>query len=174
MPCMGRGAACMICPPLWGCCMQGPRSRPCFCSNTSEAAVGFFLSFCIFLSIICPNGPRTQLLLVPHSFFVFCCSREGDVCPGASSAAEGPRPLVPGCLCCRKDRCIIRRTRMCPETGVQRQAQLIVNKDIKVIPWERTVCSVNGTGKKMDNMWEGNEGPRLLSIIHPRLQNCRT
>ena len=32
---------------------------------------------------------HVQLFLVPYSFFVFCCS--GDVCPGVSPAAKGPR-----------------------------------------------------------------------------------
>ena len=51
----GRGSLHDLPTPL-GCCMQGPSSRPCFCSNTSEAAAGFFFwSFSILLSIICPN-----------------------------------------------------------------------------------------------------------------------
>ena len=48
-----------------------------------------FWSFCILLSIICPNYACTQLFLVPYIFFVFCCW--GDICPGASTAAKGPR-----------------------------------------------------------------------------------
>ena len=36
------------------------------------------------------------VILSPYSFFVFCCS--GDVCPGVSPAAKGPRfqPVFPG------------------------------------------------------------------------------
>ena len=37
--------------------------------------VGFFWSFCILLSIICPNCQCMQLFLVPYCFFVFCFSR---------------------------------------------------------------------------------------------------
>ena len=55
-----------------------------------------FWPFCILLFIICPNCPCTQLFLVPYSCFVFCCA--GAACPGASTAAKGPRSeLVSKC-----------------------------------------------------------------------------
>ena len=50
--------------------------------------------FCILSSIICPNCTGTQLFLVLSSFFVSIA--RGDVCPGASPAAKGPRSQVPG------------------------------------------------------------------------------
>ena len=67
---------------------------PAFAPHSSEVAVGFFWSFCILLSIICPNCARLQLFLVPYSFFAFCCLRS----PDASTAAKGPRSQVPTCL----------------------------------------------------------------------------
>jgi len=39
-----------------------------------------------------------QLFLVPYSFFVFHCSRRGEVCPGGSTAAKGPRDQFPACF----------------------------------------------------------------------------
>ena len=70
--------------------MQGACAVPCFCSPLFRSGNWDFWSFCIFLSIICPNCTCTQLFLVPCSFFVFC--------PGASIAAKGPRFQVPACL----------------------------------------------------------------------------
>ena len=54
--------------------------------------------FCILLFMICPNCAGTQLFLVPYSFFVFCCLKRADVCPGASTAAKGPTSHIPACL----------------------------------------------------------------------------
>ena len=48
-----------------------------------------FWSFCILLSIICPNCTGMQLFLVPYSFFVSIAG--GDSCPGASPPIKGPR-----------------------------------------------------------------------------------
>ena len=49
-----------------------------------------FWSFCILLSRICPGCPCTWLFLGPDGFFVFWGG--GEVCPGAGTAAKGPRP----------------------------------------------------------------------------------
>ena len=49
----------------------------------------------LLLPIICPNCAYAQLFLVPCSFSVFFCS--GEVCPGASTAAKGPRPQLVSC-----------------------------------------------------------------------------
>ena len=38
------------------------------------------------------------LFLVPYSFFFLYFIALGDVCPGASPAAKGPRSQVPACL----------------------------------------------------------------------------
>lgn len=96
VPCMGGGAACTICPPPWGCCTQGPRSRPCFCSNSSEGAVGFFWSFCIFLSIIGPSCACTQLL--PSWFLCILLLQRMRRLSKCELCSKRPRPLVPGCL----------------------------------------------------------------------------
>ena len=55
-----------------------------------------FLVFLYLLSRNCPSCTCTQLFLVPYSFFVFCCLRRGDVCPGASTAGKGSRSQVSG------------------------------------------------------------------------------
>ena len=75
--------------PLGGAVCRGHARDPAFVPGSSEVAVGFW-SFCI-LFIICRNCTCTQFLLVPYSFFV-------SVCPGASTAAKGPRSWVPVCL----------------------------------------------------------------------------
>ena len=50
------------------------------------------------MSVICPNCACTQLFLVPHSFFVLCCSRRNlSRCKHCSKGFQ-----VPGCL---KRRC---------------------------------------------------------------------
>ena len=57
--------------------------------------LGFEL-FCIFLPIIFPNCTRTQLFLVPYSFFVFCCLRCLPRCQHCSHCSKGFQ--VPACL----------------------------------------------------------------------------
>ena len=93
----------LVCPPLWWWCVQGTIVVPCFCSQlfkSGSLAVaegeGWGLVFCILLSIICPNCTRAQLFLVPCSFFLFFGSG-GEVCPGASTAAKGPRSQLVSC-----------------------------------------------------------------------------
>ena len=107
----------VVCPPLWWCCVQVGKTVPCFCcpcfrSGSWEgilffvlSQLGFFQSFCIFLSITCPKCSCTQLFLVPYSFFVFCpwrrclsrciLSLEEMFVLGA---AKHPRSQVPACL----------------------------------------------------------------------------
>ena len=53
--------------------------------------LGFLMPFYL-LSRICPNCARTQLFLVPYSFFAFCCSRR-DVFryKHCGIATKGPR-----------------------------------------------------------------------------------
>ena len=53
-----------------------------------------FWSFCIFLSIICPNCACTQLFLVPYGFFVFCFSRRRlSRCKHCSRGSQVPAGL---------------------------------------------------------------------------------
>ena len=47
----------------------------CFWLFRSGIVFFLFLSSCTFWLVICPNFTNTQLLLVPHSFFVICSSR---------------------------------------------------------------------------------------------------
>ena len=87
--------------PLWWCWVQMSCTvhcfffqHPVFAPSSSEVTVeGFFHSFCILLSRICPNCACTQLFLVLYSSFVFV--GQGDVCPGTSCSkgfqAPGPR-----------------------------------------------------------------------------------
>ena len=60
--------------PLGAVC-RGHAQSSAFAPSSSELASDFFLSFSIFLSIICPSCPGTQLFLVCYSFFAFCCWR---------------------------------------------------------------------------------------------------
>ena len=54
-----------------------------------------FWSFCILLSIICPNCACMQLFLVPHSFFVFCCLRRClSRCKHCSKVSQVPGPSL--------------------------------------------------------------------------------
>ena len=85
----------MVCPPPWWCVCRDHAQDPVSFPDTSEVAVGF-LVFCILLFIICPNCACTLVFLVPYSFFVSVA--QGDICPGASTAAKGPRSQVPACL----------------------------------------------------------------------------
>ena len=56
-----------------------------------KLAVGLFGLFVSFGSRICPNCACAQLLLVPCSFFVFCCSkRDVSRCRHCSIAARVP------------------------------------------------------------------------------------
>ena len=93
----------MVCPlPLVVLCAGGMHSALlllltlCFCFWLLRSGSWAFWTFCILLSIICPNWTCTQLFLVPYSFFVLCCWRR--LCPVASTAAKGPRSQVPACL----------------------------------------------------------------------------
>ena len=61
--------------PFGGSVCRGQAQYPAFAPGSSEVAVEFFWSFCIFLSIICINCTCMQLFLIPSSFFVFCCLR---------------------------------------------------------------------------------------------------
>ena len=79
----------MIRPTFWQCWVQGACTVPGLCSCSSEVSAGF-LSFCIFLSIICPNcAAYAQLFLVPYSFFVFCCLKKPLVrCKNCSKGSQ--------------------------------------------------------------------------------------
>ena len=63
-------------------CVHGANAVPCFCPSTlllllalQKWHLGFFI--CMYLlSIICPSCACRQLVLVPYSIFVFCCSRK--------------------------------------------------------------------------------------------------
>ena len=105
--------------------------------------------FLVFLYLFVHNWPQLRMHTVSSlrvSLYFVAPEEETFVQLRAlQQKAQAPGPRLSQCCC--KDRCISRRTRMCSETGAQRQAPLIVNKDTKVIPWERTVCSVNSTGK---------------------------
>lgn len=59
-----RGVAWVVCPPLWWYYVQGA----CICSRLFRRGswfFSFFFFFIIWLPIICPNSPCTQLFLVP-------------------------------------------------------------------------------------------------------------
>ena len=96
-----RPEGCLRCfaHPFDGVEVQGVCAAPCFCSwhrvfrsRLFRSGSWVFWSFCILLSIICPNCTCTQLFLVPYSFFVFCCSRRGvSSCKYCSTATKGPR-----------------------------------------------------------------------------------
>ena len=81
---------------LGGVVCRGHAQYPGFAPGSSEVALGLFVSFLVFLylpSRICPKCPCKQLLLVPYSFFVFCCSKTGlSRCKHSCTAAKGPRP----------------------------------------------------------------------------------
>ena len=79
---MSRGLAegCqVVCSPLCGVECRGHSQYPAFAPDrvfsprSSEVAIWFFGSFCIFLFIICPNCACMHLFLAPYSFFIFCC-----------------------------------------------------------------------------------------------------
>lgn len=171
VPCMGGGVACTICPPPpRGCCTQGPRSRPCFCSNTSEGAVGVFL---VFLYLFVHNWPQLRMhSYFPHSFFVFCCSRGGDVCPSAS-CSKGPRTLVPGCLSVAVKTDVSVEGQECAQKQGTEAGSIDCQQRYQSNSMGKDSLFSKQHWKKPDNMWEGNEGPLLLSTIHPSLQNCR-
>ena len=67
---------------------------PCLCSQLFRSSSWVFDLFYLVPNLSCCT--HGQLFLVPYSFFVFSCS--GDVCPGVSPAAKGPRfqPVSPG------------------------------------------------------------------------------
>ena len=94
-----RGVALVVCPPLWSCRVQGAHVVPCFCSLLFRSGSWlFFFSFCILLSIICPNCTCTYLFLILYSLYFVA---RGDTCPSASTAAiaaMGPRSQDPACL----------------------------------------------------------------------------
>ena len=60
---------------------RGECTIPDFAPNTLFSSLLFrsgswiLWSFCVVLSIICPNCPYVYLFVVPYHFFVFCCLR---------------------------------------------------------------------------------------------------
>ena len=92
-----RGVAYVVALPL-GCCVQGTCAVPCFCSQLFRTSIRFFLSFSIFLSIICPSCPGMQLFLVRYSFFAFCCWRRClsryQHCSRGSQPFSGPNSII--------------------------------------------------------------------------------
>lgn len=98
----GWRAAQAVCPPLRWCGVRGACLRPSPCSlfpvlapSSGEVAVGFSGgSFCILVSVTCPNCAWRQLFLAPYHFFVFCCSRSHlSRCELCSEGSQ-----VPACL----------------------------------------------------------------------------
>lgn len=83
--------------PLGAVC-RGHAQSPAFAPSFSELASDFFLSFSIFLSIICPSCPGTQLFLVRYSFFAFCCWRRClsryQHCSRGSQPFSGPNSII--------------------------------------------------------------------------------
>ena len=68
---------------------------PCFCSWVFRSGSWAFWPVCILLSIICSNCASTQLLLVPYSFTVFCCSRRRVFrCKHCSKGSQVPTSLM--------------------------------------------------------------------------------
>ena len=77
--------------PLGGVVSGGMCSTPLLLQAFQKWQLGFLVSLYL-LSRICPNCPYMQLILVPYSFFVFCCWRRGvSRCRHCSTAAKGPR-----------------------------------------------------------------------------------
>ena len=59
--------------------------------GSSEVAVGIFWSFCILLSMVCPNWACAWLLPVPYSFFIFCrLRRHRSMCKHCSKGHRVP------------------------------------------------------------------------------------
>lgn len=75
--------------------MHGACIVPGFCSWLFRSGNWVFWSFC-FLSVTCPNCARTQLFLVPYSFFVCCCPRR-CLCR-CKHCSKGSWSQVPACL----------------------------------------------------------------------------
>ena len=71
----------------WGSAPLGSCVGLCFCPRHLHVAAGFWPFYIIFFM---------QSLLVPDSFFVFCCSRSH--CSGAHIALKGPGSQVPAWL----------------------------------------------------------------------------
>ena len=68
---------------------------PCFCSWLFRSGTWAFWFVCILLSVICSNCASTQLLLVPYSFTVFCCSRRCVFrCKHCSKGSQVPTCLM--------------------------------------------------------------------------------
>ena len=74
----------------------GGRPRTLFLLLVLQKWQLVFWSFCILLSISCPNCPCRQLFLVPCYFFVFYCSRRRfsrcKHCPNGTQV-PGPKPI---------------------------------------------------------------------------------
>ena len=68
--------------PLGGVERRGPAQDPAFAPGSSEVAVGFFWPF---LYLVVQNLPQLCMHAVIFSPF----------CPGAGTAAKGPRSQVP-------------------------------------------------------------------------------
>ena len=59
--------------PFGGAGSRGHAQSPPFVPSISKVAIGFW-PFLYLVVQNCPNCATVQLFLVPHSFFVFCCS----------------------------------------------------------------------------------------------------
>ena len=74
------------CPAPWWCCVQGPRSGPCFCRNGSWVL--------IFLYLTVHNLSQLHMHAIPYNFSVFCCwRRQLSRCKPCSKGSQ-----VPVCL----------------------------------------------------------------------------
>ena len=79
--------------PLVVVCVGGMLSTPFLLPAVQKWQLSFW-SFCILLTIICPNCTCTQLFLVPYSLFVFCCPRRhSSRCKHRSKGSQLPVPI---------------------------------------------------------------------------------
>ena len=95
-----RGVAEVFCSPLWWCGVQGACPVPCFCSwhlFLLLALQKWQLGFLVFLYLFVHDLPQLHMhtvILVPYSFFVFCCLQKGlSRCEHCSKGSG-----VPACL----------------------------------------------------------------------------
>ena len=86
----------MIGLPSGRCPVQGSHVGPSSCSQHLRSGSCFLA----FLSLIVHNMPQLcmRLFLVPYIVSLYSVA-QGDVCPGASTAAEGPKAQHISILC---------------------------------------------------------------------------
>ena len=88
------------CAPLRWRCRQEAGTEFCFCSRLFNSGSWVFWSLCIFCPETAPKYAPTQLILVPDSFFAYCCSRRGvsrcKHCSKGSQHVSHPHTMLMG------------------------------------------------------------------------------